>query len=292
MNLLNPKAFALAFVFLLFSGTRGIGAESKRDEGWNILQMNIIEKSTEKRVIAVHVLALLPGDARALGLAQKAATDDKPEVRVAAATALGQLHGKGSVAILQKLLSDAEPSVVLAAANALMPSKDPAAYAVYYEFLTGERKANKGMVKEQMKILRDPKKMAELGVEQGMGFIPFAGIGLAAFQTLHTDDVSPIRAAAAKMLANDPDPASGKALVEESADKSWLVRTAALEAIAKRGDPKLLDGIVPAMKDDNTSVRCTAAAAVIRLSTLAASGGRKGSGVIQQMTPLPQEKPN
>jgi hypothetical protein len=31
----------------------------------------------------------------------------------------------------------------------------------------------------------------------------------------------------------------------------------------------LLDGIAPAMKDDNTSVRCTAAAAVIRLSTLA-----------------------
>jgi HEAT repeat protein len=231
--------------------------------------MNLVEKSTEKRAIAVHVLALLPGDARALQLAQKAATDDKPEVRVAAAIALGQLHGKGSVAILQKLLSDAEPSVVLAAASALMPSKDPAAYAVYYEFLTGERKTNKGLVKEQMKILRDPKKMAEVGVEQGVGFIPFAGMGLSAFQALHTDDVSPIRAAAAKMLANDPDPDSGKALVEESADKSWLVRTATLEAIAKRGDPKLLDGIAPAMKDDNTSVRCTAAAAVIRLSTLA-----------------------
>jgi HEAT repeat protein len=47
------------------------------------------------------------------------------------------------------------------------------------------------------------------------------------------------------------------------------VRAAALEAIAKRGDPQLLDSIVPAMQDDNTLVRCTAAAAVIRLSTLA-----------------------
>src|SRR5712671_5327072 len=147
MNPLKSRAFALAGVFFLFSGSRGTGAESKRDEGWSILQMNLVEKSTEKRAIAVHVLALLPGDARALQLAQKAATDDKPEVRVAAATALGQLHGKGSVAILQKLLSDAEPSVVLAAASALMPSKDPAAYAVYYEFLTGERKTNKGLVK-------------------------------------------------------------------------------------------------------------------------------------------------
>ena len=52
---------------------------------------------------------------------------------------------------MKKMLSDPEPSVVLAAASALMQFKDPAAYAVYYEFLTGERKTNKGMVAEQMK---------------------------------------------------------------------------------------------------------------------------------------------
>ena len=157
-----------------------------------------------------------------------------------------------------------------------MPSKDPDAYDVYYEFLTGERKTGKGLIAEQMKTLKDPKKMAELGVEEGIGFIPFAGIGLTAFQTLRTDDVSPIRAAAAKMLANDPDPESGRALVKEASDKSWLVKTAALEAIARRGDPKLLEGILPAMMDDNTSVRCTAAAAVIRLSTLASAKDTRG----------------
>ena len=58
-------------------------------------------------------------------------------------------------------------------------------------------------------------------------------------------------------------------------DKSWVVKTAALEAIAKRGDPKLLDSIVPAMMDDNTSVRCTAAAAVIRLSTITETSRKK-----------------
>jgi HEAT repeat protein len=275
MKSLNPKTVALVFVFLIFSGIPGIGAESKRDEAWEILKTNANEKSTEKREIAVRVLALLPGDVRALEFAQKAATDEKSEVRAAAAIALGQLRGKSSIALLQKMLSDPEPSVVLAAASALVLSKDPAAYDVYYEFLTGERKTNRGMIAEQMKTLKDPKKMAEIGVEQGIGFIPFAGIGYTAFQTLRVDDVSPIRAAAAKMLANDPDPESGRALVTESSDKSWLVRTAALEAIAKRGDPQLLDGITPAMMDDNTSVRCTAAAAVIRLSALAAS---KNSG--------------
>ena len=131
------------------------------------------------------------------------------------------------------------------------------------------------MVAEQMKMLRDPKKMAEIGVEQGIGFIPYAGIGLSAFKALREDDVSPVRAAAAKMLANDPDPDSGRALVEAATDKSWLVKAAALEAIAKRGDPKLLDSIVPALMDDNTSVRCTAAAAIIRLSTITGASRKK-----------------
>jgi hypothetical protein len=137
--------------------------------------------------------------------------------------------------------------------------------------LTGERKAHASLTQQAKTDLRDPKKLASLGFEQGIGFVPFAGIGWTAFQVLRKDDVSPVRSAAARMLADDPDPDTGKALVKAASDnKSWLVRTAALEAIAKRGDAKLLDGVVPDLMDDNTSVRCTAAAAVIRLSTLAA----------------------
>ena len=43
--------------------------------------------------------------------------------------------------------------------------------------LTGEKRANKGLIKEQLDALRDKKKMAEMGFEEGIGFIPFAGIG-------------------------------------------------------------------------------------------------------------------
>ena len=269
MKLRKNRAIAAVCLTLCFAGSPGPWAQSRRDEAWDILKSNINEKSAEKSAVAIRVLELLPGDRQALALAQKAATDERPDVRSAAATALGQLHGKSSVAILHKLLYDPEPSVAIAAASALMPIKDPEAFEVYYEILTGERKANKGIIAAQMKTLKDPKKLAELGVEGGIGFIPFAGIGLTAFQTLHVDDVSPIRAAAAKMLTSDPDPESGQALVSAATDKNWLVKTAALEAIAKRGDPQLLDGILPALMDDNTAVRCTAAAAVIRLSTLA-----------------------
>jgi HEAT repeat protein len=271
----NPKAFACVLLFLILADGKTTFTETKSDEAWEILRVNVNEKATEKRVQAIRVLGLLLGDSQALEIAQKAVQDEKPEVRAAAASTLGELHARSSIALLHKLLSDIEPSVVLAAASALIKFKDPAAYEAYYEFLTGERKTGAGLIAEQMKTLKDPKKMAQLGVEQGIGFIPFAGIGLSAFQTLRVDDVSPIRAAAAKILADDTDPESARALVKATSDKSWLVKTAALEAVAKRGDPQLLDEILPAMKDDNTSVRCTAAATVIRLSTLAAAKAAK-----------------
>ena len=275
MRSVVSSASALAIVFLSLASSQSRSAQTPRDQAWAILQSNWNEKSTDKRVQAVRVLALLPRDLRALELVKKAASDGKAEVRAAAATVLGQLHGKSSIELLHILLGDKEPSVALAAASALIPSKDPLAYEAYYEFLTGYRKTGNGVIANQMKMLRDPKKMAEIGIEDGIGFVPYASIGLSAFKTLRADDVSPVRAAAAKMLASDPDPVSGQALVMATTDKSWVVKTAALEAIAKRGDPKLLDSIVPALMDDNTSVRCTAAAAVIRLSTIAEASRKK-----------------
>jgi HEAT repeat protein len=263
-----PKG--LAFFFLLIAVTAACASQTKTDEAWQIIRANLDEKDAPKRVQAVRVLSLLPGDARAREIAEKALSDGKPEVRSAAAIVLGELHSRSSIPRLREMLSDTEPSVVLSAASALMTFKDSAAYEAYYEVLTGQRKTGAGLIATQMKMLKNPKKMAEMGVEEGIGFFPFAGIGLSAIKTLRADDVSPIRAVAAKMLTDDKDPESGQALARATSDKSWIVRAAALEALARRGDPRLLDDVLPAMRDDNTAVRCTAAAAVIRLSTIAA----------------------
>jgi HEAT repeat protein len=200
-------------------------------------------------------------------MAQRALQDRKPEVRAAAATALGLMGSKESIPGLKKALSDTEPSVVLAAAHALQVLNDPAGYEVYYEVLTGERKSAEGLVAQGMETLKDQKKVAKLGFEEGLGFIPFADIGFSAAKAVRKDDTSPVRAAAARLLVNDPDPRVGQALVRAASDKSWMVQASALLAIAKRGDPELLNGIVPAMSDKNEVVRCTAAAAVIRLTT-------------------------
>jgi len=145
---------------------------------------------------------------------------------------------------------------------------DEKGYEVYFAILTGERKSGEGLLDDQKKMLHDPKKMAQFGVEQGLGFVPFAGIALGAFKALRKDDTSPVRAGAAMALASDPDPRSGEALVAAASDKSVIVQAAALNAIALRNDPKLITAIVPMMKDDKDIVRYTAAAAVVRLSKM------------------------
>src|SRR6266478_1269068 len=237
--------------------------ESPKEEAWRILGDACTGDRTIARVTAISVLGLMPDDAKARGIAEKALADDKPEVRSAAAVALGDMKSRTSIPKLKKALDDKDPSVALAAAHSLDLMHDHSAYEVYYEVLTGQRKAGRGLIASQTSILKDPKKMAHLGFEEGIGFIPFAGIGWGAIKAIRKDDSSPVRAAAAKVLAKDPDPAATKALADAVGDKSWLVRAAALEALAKRGDSSVLDTVRMYVSDEKDAVRYTAAAAQI-----------------------------
>jgi HEAT repeat protein len=259
-----------AVLFLLMAHAGALLAETPQQKAWDILRVGVNQKSTGKRTQAVRALRLLPADPEASEMAERALQDRKPEVRAAAATALGLMGSKAAVPGLRKALSDRKPAVVLAAAHALQVLDDPAGYEAYYEVLTGERKSADGLVAQQMETLKDSKKMAEFALEEGLGFIPFADTGFSAAKAIRKDGASPVRAAAARALVKDPDPHVGQALVRAVSDKSWNVRASALLAIAKREDPDLLNSIVPALSDKNQVVRFTAAAAVIRLSTVAA----------------------
>jgi HEAT repeat protein len=267
MKALALEVWILAMVVM--AGAMVSHAQSPQQQAWGILRSGMGDKSTERRTRTVRMLRFLPGDPEALEMAQKALNDEKAEVRAAAVTALGQMGSTPSIPELKNALSDKDASVVLAAAHALRALKDPTAYEVYYEVLAGERKPSKGLVAQGIETLKDRKKMAEFGFEEGVGFIPFAGEGYAAVRALAKDDTSPVRAAAAKILTDDPDARSGQALVGAVSDKSWIVRAAALDAIGSRGDFQLLNGVVSAMLDKNEVVRYTAAAVVIRLTTLA-----------------------
>lgn len=256
------RAGIIGMLFLL--GARGVAngqspksppspqsSESSQERAWNILHDGLKDTNADKRAHAVRALGLLAGNAEAQKAAVLALKDEKPNVRVAAAKALGSMHAEQAAGNLEEALGDSEPSVVLAAANSLLLLHDDVGYDTYYEVLTGERPASKGLIKEQLDTLKDKKKLAQMGFEEGIGFIPFGGISYEIFKTVTKNDSAPVRAAAAKKLAHDPEPDAGEALAKAAADKDWKVRAAALDAIAVREDASLVSRIASALDDKN-----------------------------------------
>lgn len=254
-------------VFLLMgAGLLRASATKPLQKAWEILGSGATEKGAPKRADAIRALGLLPHDPRARSMAEKALGDDNADVRAAGAMALGEMHAVGSIHKLTVALSDKDPTVVLAAAHSLLIMQDQKAFDVYYAVLTGQRKGGRGLIAQQRAMLDDPKKLTEFGVETGLGFVPFGGLGVSAYKLVSKNGSDEVRAAAAQVLAKDPDPESRDALIEAISDRSYVVRIAALKALASRGDARLLTQIEPSMDDQKDAVQYVAAAAVIRLS--------------------------
>jgi HEAT repeat protein len=247
---------------------RSTAPDKISEQAWKMLLAACANTSVNERAKAVRVLGLLPDNYRARKVAEKALDDEKPEVRLSAAAALGDMRSRSSIPKLRAALDDTDVAVALAAAHSLLSLHDNSAYEVYYEVLTQQRKASKGLIASQMSTLRDPKKIALLGFEEGIGFVPFASIGWSAIKEIRKDDASPVRAAAVRELTNDRDPATAKALLDATQDNSWLVRAAAIEALARRGNPTVLPTVELGLDDEKDVVRFTAAAATVRLNTV------------------------
>jgi HEAT repeat protein len=181
-NLLRSLLTGAAYAALLaaIAGAGVVSAETPEQRAWDMLRSGVSQKNTAKRIQAVRALRLLPGDSEATEMAENALRDRNPNVRAAAATALGLMGGKEAIPALKKATFDDKPAVVLAAAHSLELLHDPAGDQVYYELLTGERKPAEGLIAQQMDTLKDKKKMTKLGFEEGLGFVPYGDIGFSA----------------------------------------------------------------------------------------------------------------
>jgi HEAT repeat protein len=168
--------------------------------------------------------------------------------------------------LVEQIKADQDAEVVFAAAAALYTLGDPRAYEFYYAVLTGQRKTGDSLVESQLKMLQDRRAVARMGIQAGLGFVPFGSLGYGLVRSRTKDDTSPVRAAAAQKLIRDPDAKTTDALISTAADEKWLVRAAVINAIAQRGDSKLLVAVVPRLDDENDTVRFTAAAAVLRMT--------------------------
>jgi HEAT repeat protein len=254
-------------LLLLFVSVVPLLAQTAIESAWSTLDAGLGDKSATERAKAVRSLGTIRNNSKAEADAVKALADPDPSVRAAGAIALGKMGAKSAIPMLENLLtSDTESEVVFASASALRDLGDPKAFNVYYAVLTGERKTGEGLKDSQLKMLKDPKALARIGLDAGIGFVPFGSLATGVFKTLTKDDVSPVRAAAAVQIAHDPDPRSGKALTNALADKKWLVRAAAADALGQRDDAALAKSLEPLFTDSEDTVRFTAAAAFIRLT--------------------------
>jgi HEAT repeat protein len=238
------------------------------EKSWLILQTGLHSKRAAQRQEAVKALSLIEGNRQAIRFSLRAMRDKNPRVRAAAASTLGELHATATVPALRAAVSDKDASVMLAATYALFVLKDPLAYEVYYAILMGDKKTSAGMIQSQLGRLKDPKQVAQMGLQEGIGFVPYAGMGYEAYRQLMKHDSSPVRAAAARYLALDPDSISEDALIQvAAADKNIIVREAALDALAQKSDPKCIQRLAINLDDDKYPVRYRTAATIIRLGS-------------------------
>jgi HEAT repeat protein len=251
------------------------GQGDAQKQAWNILVGGAHDSNIDKRANAVQALGLDSGDQAAVQLAEDALGDKEASVRGAAAKALGALGSSEPIPKLQNLLADKDISVALAVGHALVQLKSNSGYDVYYSLLVGVRKGRTSLITEEMNQMKTPARAIRFAFDQGVGFLPYGGYGMEALHAWKKRSTAPTRAAAARELADDPDPRSRQALAKAVSDKDWSVRAAALEAIAKRGDPSLLADLAPAMSDSKDIVRYSAAAAVLRLGGIAQENGNK-----------------
>jgi HEAT repeat protein len=105
---------AYAALLAMLAGSIPALAETPEQQAWIMLRSGVRQKNTGKRVQAVRALRLLPGDSEAVEMAVTALRDRNPQVRSAAATALGLMNSKEAIPALKSTLSDKKPAVVLA----------------------------------------------------------------------------------------------------------------------------------------------------------------------------------
>ena len=253
------------------SGTQQQGPKAPapvelRDQAWKMLRDAAQDKEVKHRADALKAMGILRPSADAVKLVEDGLDDKSPVVREAAARSLGEMRSTTSISKLQAAVDDKDFGVSLAATAALVEMKNDAGYDADFELLTGARKSGEPLTQQASRTLHDRDKMVTLSIEQGMGFAPFGGFAVAAFEALKKNSTAPVRAAAALALAHDPDERSAKALVIATGDKDWIVRVAAIRAIGMRDDAALAHELKAPLEDKHDAVQYSAAASIIRLS--------------------------
>jgi HEAT repeat protein len=237
--------------------------QSVANKAWAVLEAGLHDKKTENRIQAVLALGLIPSNKKAIDAAERALDDPNANVCRAAITALADMGAKGSLPKIKALLNRSDAKTVVTIAAALNKFKDPEAYEIYYEVLTGKRKGGGSIVDG----IKDKKALEKMGVESAIGIAPFGGVATGAYGYFKQNGSaqSNLDVTAVNALEQDPDQRVEKTLIDVSFNDKEPVQVAALHALAKRGDPSAVQAIEPAMYSDKAVIRYAAAATIVHL---------------------------
>lgn len=271
MRFRHTAALLLAgwMVLEAFSAPMAAQDQPLTKDAWGILEDGLRHKIPDRRADAVSALGLIRDDKKAAESAEEALQDPDRNVGRAAIAALGEMNATASLPRLKALVKSSDGKTVLAIAAVLRKFKDPEAFEIYYEILTGKRKDG-GSIFDGLK---DRKAIEKMAAETAIGLLPYGGVGTGAYDYLKKSESSHsnVDAIAATAIAEDQDPSAKVALVEAAIDAKEPVRVAALRALAERGDPSVVEDITPAMYSRRPVIRYTAAATVLHLLDLRSS---------------------
>lgn len=239
-----------------------------------ILQRALDAKNPETRVRAVAALSLASGSGPLFDQLRSMLQDKDVGVRQAVVASLADVKSGSATAALKKALEDPVPEVSFAAAKALWARHDPAGRDALLSILEKESKNSSNFFSSQkrqaLRMMHTPRTALMFAAEQGIGFVPFPGVGegFASMQGILGSTGVPGRASAALLLGADTNPATVEALRDALTDKDAAVRAAAVHSISLRNDPTLKKELEPLLEDDKESVRLRAAAGYLRLSAI------------------------
>jgi HEAT repeat protein len=248
-----------------------ISAAAARRDAWQCLTAGLAEKNYDHRAQALSALGTIGVRPEVVHLVEGGLADKSALVREVAAATLGGMKSRASIPKLRTALDDDSPLVVYAAATALWQMNDKSGEDIFVEIVQGDRKISGGTVSEGRHYahekLHDPGALAELGAEQAAGtFLGPAGWGVTLVVELAKDKGAAARAASALLLGDSTGTDSRDTLEHALDDKSWIVRAAAAEALARHGSQGNIAMLAPLLQDDRPEVRYEAAAAIVRLA--------------------------
>ncbi len=216
------------------------------------------------RAEAVKNLGLLRSARDLPALLRAARNDPSPEVRAAAAGALGQIGGPGAVMGLLQLLDDEEAGVVRRAQAVVLHAAPDAVRAIVRHARSTPSPSAKRAAVELLGALRDPE-ASELLVDL-------------------VDDPDPeLRTKAVKSASAIGDPRFLEAFLRLLGDPAWSVRCQAATGLGAIGAVRAIPELREALDDPAWWVRFNAASALAEL-------GAPGLAALAEATTLPERR--